>query len=296
MTILLGALFVSVALAAAAFAALPLLAKAKSGRAYLIAGLVAAFVVAAGLGTYYLVGAPSLALRTLAGADENDFRGLIATLAQSMREPEHANDPKGWTLLGRSYLQLGDADDAAKALGRAIALERTSGAVSPALYSSYGEALSEAAGDITPDAAAAFHAALAANPKDPAARYYLGLAAATRGQTEEALKYWEGLLADAPANASWRDALIDQVATLRAQAVGQGAPAPDIDAMVQELAARLGKNPENLDGWLRLIRAYAVLGEDGKAKQALAQARASFAQKHAQTALASLAKQLKLEN
>ena len=50
-----------------------------------------------------------------------------------------------------------------------------------------------------------------------------------------------------------------------------------IRSMVQGLEARLGEdpdNPENFDGWLRLARAYAVLGEIAKAREALAQAEA----------------------
>ena len=43
------------------------------------------------------------------------------------------------------------------------------------------------------------------------------------------------------------------------------------------LAARLKENGADLEGWLRLIKSYAVLKEAGKAQEAAASARAQFA-------------------
>jgi cytochrome c-type biogenesis protein CcmH len=45
-----------------------------------------------------------------------------------------------------------------------------------------------------------------------------------------------------------------------------------IRGMVDGLATRLQQNPADVDGWLRLARAYGVLGEPERAKDALAQA------------------------
>jgi len=47
-----------------------------------------------------------------------------------------------------------------------------------------------------------------------------------------------------------------------------------IRSMVARLATRQEEQPENLDGWLRLARAYGVLGEADHAKAALARAEA----------------------
>ena len=52
---------------------------------------------------------------------------------------------------------------------------------------------------------------------------------------------------------------------------------PNPQAMVAQLAQRLEANPNDLPGWLRLIRAYAVLGDKEKAAAALAKARSVFA-------------------
>ena len=47
--------------------------------------------------------------------------------------------------------------------------------------------------------------------------------------------------------------------------------------MVDRLAERLKANGKDLDGWMRLARAYKVLGRDSDAEGAIASARANFA-------------------
>jgi cytochrome c-type biogenesis protein CcmH len=46
-----------------------------------------------------------------------------------------------------------------------------------------------------------------------------------------------------------------------------------IRAMVARLADRLQTDGNDVDGWLRLVRAYAVLGDRDKAKDAAANAK-----------------------
>ena len=50
-----------------------------------------------------------------------------------------------------------------------------------------------------------------------------------------------------------------------------------IRGMVDRLASRLHENGSDVDGWLRLLRAYMVLGENAKAKEAVGEARAALA-------------------
>jgi cytochrome c-type biogenesis protein CcmH len=63
-------------------------------------------------------------------------------------------------------------------------------------------------------------------------------------------------------------------------AAAQMAPAERnemIEGMVARLAQRMAENGSDVDGWLRLIRAYSVLGERDKALSAAADARAALA-------------------
>ena len=74
--------------------------------------------------------------------------------------------------------------------------------------------------------------------------------------------------------------------------MGVRAERPNPQAMVARLASGLDANPNDLEGWLRLIRAYSVLGEKEKAEAALIKARTVFAnQTQAQDALAQAAKE-----
>ena len=73
-----------------------------------------------------------------------------------------------------------------------------------------------------------------------------------------------------------------------------GGGAPDPRAMVARLADRLKTDPNDALGWVRLIRAYVVLGEMDKAREALASARAAFKDnKDALTAFSTIAKDIK---
>jgi len=49
-----------------------------------------------------------------------------------------------------------------------------------------------------------------------------------------------------------------------------------LENMVSGLAQRLEADGSDLDGWLRLMRAYKVLGKSSEARQAAASARENF--------------------
>lgn len=267
---LAGSIFAGLALLAVLFVVLPIwrAPALKQGQRIVLLLLFAVGLGAVGGGFYVASGTPALAVRAL-GAPR-DVPALIAALAWRAREKPF--DSGGWALLGRGYLSLGDPVDAAAAFKRAISTAPPQDRGQ--LASAYGEALTAAAsGVVTPEAEAAFHVALHSNPRDAAARYYLGLAYAAHGDRVEALAYWRGLLADTPPGAPWRPQLLDHIAALSGQA---GAPAPDISAMVAGLAKRLEAEPNDPDGWQRLVRSYAVLGDTGKARAALGRARSAL--------------------
>ena len=66
--------------------------------------------------------------------------------------------------------------------------------------------------------------------------------------------------------------------------------------MVDNLAARLAQNGQDVEGWLRLVRAYSVLHEADKAKSALIEAKRNLAGDATATArIEALARELGLE-
>ena len=290
-------IFAAVALAASAFVVLPLIRRSRDDavRRPLLALGSGLGVAAVGLAFYVMLGQPELALSALRGPSNENYPQLIATLAREMRE--RPDDLQGWTLLGRGYMAVGNPVEASKALRQAVNLTRARGGEAPpGLLSTYAESVAQASNGVTKEAEDIFREVLDQDPSDLMARYYIGLAQSTRGDREGALQMWEGVLAEAPPDAEWRGALVDQVALLRAQLINGAGPggggAPNPAAMVAQLASRLDSNPNDLEGWLRLIRAYSVLGDRDKAEAALTKARTVFAnQTQAQDALAQAAKE-----
>ena len=292
MIALLVLVFGAVALLASAFVVLPLIRapRGDTARQPLLALGAGLAVATVGFSFYALLGQPHLALTSLRGATTGDYPALIATLAREMRD--RPGDLQGWMLLGRGYMAVGNPPEAMKAFRQAVNLSKaTNRSVPTALLSSYGEALAQSSNEVTKEAEDIFREVLEQDPGDLMARYYIGVARAGRGDREGALQLWEEVLAEAPPDAEWRGPLLDQVALLRSQLLSGGA-APNPQAMVAQLASRLDANPNDLEGWLRLIRAYSVLGETEKATAALRRARTVFAnQPQAEAALADAAKE-----
>jgi len=291
MDILTFVILLAVALIACGFTVLPVLRTRSNRGRFVLAAAIAALVLGVGGGSYLILGAPQLALRSLRGDNARNLNAMIAKLADVVRN--RPLDTQGWALLGRAYLTADDPSDAAKAFARAISAARAGGGPMPAfLLSAYGEALAQnSSGTVTPEAEAAFEAALARDPKDNASRYFLGLAHAARGDTNGALALWKSLLADLPANSAIHQDVVNRMADLAAR----NGVIPDVNAMVAGLAARLKTAPDDLSGWQRLIRSYVVLGEKDKARAALSRARIALkAQNDAKAQLDNEARQLGL--
>jgi len=282
---------VLVALLAIGFAVVPVWRERTLKGRFLLIGAIALVLLGVGGGTYWMLGQPYLAWRAAQGVETRDVNGLIALLIKRVRQAP--DDIQAWVYLGRGYMGAGDPADAARAYARAVALANHSGRPNAGLDSLYGEALVAAAnGQVSDEAAEVFRAALKLNPKEPASRFFLGDSLAAHGDKSGALALWNSLLAEAPANSPLHQALVDRIALVSAQS---GA-APDPKAMVAMLADRLKQNPNDADGWQRLIRAYTVLGERAQAQDALSTARKTFAgHQDALDALDAEGKQLKLD-
>lgn len=253
-----------------------------------------------GFGLYLLLGAPGLPSQPFA-AKESAPVAVSAELAQL--EADVAAEPtnaQAWTALAAGYDNAARPQDAATAYGKAVAL----GAQDATTLAAYGQALLLAnQGEMSDAAAAAFRRAIAVDPSNPTARFFLALAKAQGGDVEGALTDWLALEKDTPPEAPWRATLEDHIAKA-AQRVGKdlsgelvdapaaantGPTAADIAAaqdmtpeqreafvndMVGRLAEKLNAAPDDLDGWVRLARAYQVLGRTEDSRAAWAKAAA----------------------
>ncbi len=179
-------------------------------------------------------------------------------------------------------LGLGDADGAAHALRKAMTIDARRGDLPAAL----GEVLVlKDRGTIGPEAMALFERALALDPASATARYYIGRVRIAAGDTRGGLADWHTLLETLPAYDPRRPSLSRDIAAVEATGhLFVASPLPQtaqmsgaIRGMVEGLAARLRARPDDPDGWVRLVRAYAVLGDGVKNRQALLEARRRFA-------------------
>jgi cytochrome c-type biogenesis protein CcmH len=265
-------------------------------RATAHAALIALPIGAVGL--YALLGSPGLpgqpqAARRELPAEQRSVAELVGRVEAHLEA--NPQDGRGWEVIGPVYMWLGRYDDAVKARRNTLRLLGPTGT----RESDLGEALTGAAnGVVTAEAKAAFERALRLNPDDFRARYFLGLAAEQDGRPKEAAERWRDLLADAPADASWitfvRESLarVDPSAVPPAPASPRGPSADDIAAagelsaeqrtamvrgMVERLAERLKNDGSDVEGWLRLLRAYMVLGDRDRALAAAGDARRALA-------------------
>jgi cytochrome c-type biogenesis protein CcmH len=269
------------------------------GRGARTAVLAAAIVAgAAALGLYLKLGSPGLKdepyqarLAAWRSADYSRLgAGQMAAVLRSIAQ-EHPGDAKVYDYLGRTELGAGDAVAAAQAFRKAIRLAPRRADLQAML----GEALSMDAGGVPPpEARRAFQQALALDPANAPARYYLGRADIAAGQAQRGLAIWRGLAADLAPTDPHRAALLAEIDAVdhphdNAPPAGPsnpqgGAPTPIppaqlgfIRAMVAKQAADLDAHPDDPQGWARLVRSYGVLGDQAAQAQALAQAKRRFA-------------------
>jgi cytochrome c-type biogenesis protein CcmH len=251
--------------------------------------IVALVFLPAGVGGLYLaLGSPWLPGQPLAArvAQGNPPVGrLVAQIEAHLdRDPK---DGRGWEVVAPVYMQLGRFEDAAKAWRNAI----TYNSSTAEREANLGEALIAVAnGIVTADAKKAFERALALDATDARARYFLGLAAEQDGRHAEAAAIWRAMLASAPSDAPWIEFVRNALAQVDNAPIANspGPSADDIAAaselnpeqrqqtiigMVDRLATRLKSDGTDIEGWLRLVRAYTVLGERDKARSAAADAR-----------------------
>jgi cytochrome c-type biogenesis protein CcmH len=269
--------------------------------------------------TYLSLGSPNLvpvsmhAARPVPAEIENTV-ARVETYLES-----NPKDGRGWEVLAPVYVRLGRFNDAVRARRNALEIFGPDAA----RLGDLGEAIVLASnGVVTPEAKSLFERANAINPEDVMAQYYLGLSAKQEGRRDEAVKRWTALVSSAREGAEWLPLVKNALARIdekepsiialpnsdaappapnasQVAAAAQMAPAERnqmIEGMVARLAQRMAENGSDVDGWLRLIKAYSVLGEREKALSAAAKARNALAGNNENLRrIGELAKELGLE-
>jgi len=292
-------------------------------------GLVAVVTLCA-TALYAMMGHPELtssAATPVASAPEaqsasadpkNHPMGEVASMISSLEAKLQQNpgDAQGWQMLAWSYMRTGRPADAAKAYAKAVAIEPTN----VEYLSAQGEAMVQSEGKVSDEAAGIFRRALKGDPADPRARYFLAIHRDQTGDHKGAMDDFVALLKSAPPDAPWASQVRTYVEDLAKEQhvdlTGKLPPAPAapgpssaqvaaagkmsdadrqamIHSMVNKLAGELKANPKDTGGWVRLMRARMVLGENQQAAQDYKSAHAAFnGDAAAQAALQEAAKSL----
>jgi cytochrome c-type biogenesis protein CcmH len=280
---------------AEATSAKPVMSASQSLRRRRVAAVATLVVlVLLPLGFYLELGAPevpgqpaSARAKTPPGGQSID--SLVGQVEAHLAK--NPNDGAGWEVIAPVYLRLGRFDDAVAARRKALALNGETAARDADL----GEALvATANGMVTDEAKKEFEAAVTREEQQPKAQYFLGLADEQDGNRDAAAKRWRAMIEQAPPDAPW----IGFVRTALGRVTGEPVPeaagpsgqdvaaaenmtdeqrAAMIRGMVARLSDQLHADGNNVDGWLRLVRAYVVLGDRDKAKGAADEARHALA-------------------
>ena len=264
--------------------------------------LTQAFIIillpALGLCLYLRTGDPGLPSQPLEARLENpgnDMNILVAKAEHHLAEVP--DDGKGWDVLAPVYFKMGRLDDAQMAYRNSIRLLGPT----PERLGSLAETLMAASdGVITVEAREALQQSVKLNADNPRAKFYLALAFEQENKPEDAKAAFTALAKESPADAPWLPLVNQHIAKnggtpATTPAVDLKAPGgPDaqdvaaaqtmsaedrqqmIKGMVDALDAKLRQDPNNFEGWVRLIRSYAVLDDKDHATDALKRGLAAF--------------------
>lgn len=227
------------------------------------------------------------------------YADLVARLREAVAaKPE---DLTGLRLLVRNEAALGNYSAAAEAQAKIIAL--TGAEATAEDYAGLADLWVLATdGYVSPEAETAAEAALARDPENGTARFYLGLMWAQTGRPDRAFGFWRGLLDEGPEEAPWIAPIRDQIGMLAAAAGVNYTPPPPpgalkgptaadmaaagemsaedrmgmIRGMVEQLSGRLASDGGSVEEWSRLISSLGVLGEKDRAKAAWDAAQKAF--------------------
>ncbi len=279
------------------------------------AGFIVLFI-AGGFGLYLDLGNPTMpdrpitsrtdeinAVRMAQTADEDRQSVLNRAVSDlSQRLLENPDDLRAWELLGASLMALGRPEEAQTAFLETVKRSGRDGDY----LAMYAESLIRSNnGQINTAARGVLREAEKTDSTDPRIQFYLGLADAQEGNVGAAVDRWIALANGAPGDASWLPMVVGRI---NEAALAQGidiegrlniaennSPGPSqediaaaqemtpeeqqqmIMSMVNGLAERLEAEPNNPDGWARLMQAYMVLGREDDAKAAFEKASTVFA-------------------
>ncbi|MGO6972534.1 c-type cytochrome biogenesis protein CcmI [Rhizobium leguminosarum] len=262
-----------------------------------------------GLCLYLTTGRPDLPSQPLEARLENPGNDVAVLITKAERHlAEKPDDGKGWDVLAPIYFRTMRVNDAQVAYRNAIRLLGPS----PVRLDGLAETLMAVSdGVVTEEARQVLEQSLTLEPDNPRARFYIALSMEQAGRPDEARQAFEALAKQSPADAPWLPLVNEHIAMNGGAKSGADPAAPGADpaapgagpaapgnptqqdvaaaetmsagdrqqmirGMVESLDAKLNEDPNNFEGWVRLVRSYAVLNDKDRAAGALKRGLAAF--------------------
>lgn len=189
------------------------------------AGMIVLTLTIGAVIVYAFQGSPLLQSRPFDTASATaDPTGEVAKFVEKQEKKlrDNPDELEDWIRLAEAYRFLGRYREASEASAHAVGLAGTD---RPDLLAVYAENLVLAEnGEVTKEARRAFASVLDYDPKDLSARYYLGLADVQEENYEAALKRWQELAKDLPADHLLLAPLQTQIERLKEQLRSKGVP------------------------------------------------------------------------
>jgi cytochrome c-type biogenesis protein CcmH len=258
---------------------------------------IAAFLPLASIGLYGLAGSPDMPSLPLQARLEDPGQDIAILVARTERHlASQPDDGRGWDVIAPIYLRAGRIADARSAYRNALRL------LGPDIHRLGGLAealMAEAQGSVDKETLDVLRQIVQLEPENPRARFYIALSSEQAGRRDEARQAFEALAKQSPPDAPWLPLVNQHIAMNGANpaAPGAGSAAPGnptqqdvaaaetmnagdrqqmIRGMVESLDAKLSADPNNFEGWMRLVRSYAVLNDRDRAAGALKRGLAAF--------------------
>jgi len=194
-------------------------------------------------------------------------------------QTSRANDPRYWSYLGQADRQAEHYSDAVHDYEHLTQLEPNTsmawGELGMALMSMWQKSGSGTLPD--PEAKRALDTAIRLDPTAIPPQFFRAELAMAEGDFDQALSHFMILKSRLPATDSRQSDIDQSIVAIKSEIQKRQAQNDMIKAMVSGLKAKLIAEPNNPQGWARLLRSEKILGDEAGAQNSLATIKVIYA-------------------
>ena len=242
---------------------------------------------------YNNVGSPQVVSPSSSQGNNSGELSMVQLLEiAEKRLKSNPDDVNGWTAIAPVYVRVGRFQDAINAYENILRVEGRSPENIIKLADVY---ISQSKGQVNEQAKTLISEVLTIDPNNPIAKFYTGIIALQNDDKDETIRIWQGIVDKAVGNEDWLPLVKNRISELKMSEPLASLPKLDQDTvkfakemkpeertkmigeMVSRLAKRLEENPDDKEGWERLIRSYIVLERTDDAKAAVQKASTQYA-------------------